>query len=329
MKFDISRQPFVPAFLTLAALAATAVYGPDNSIVAAPAADGSGLWMPGELVLRFQAAFPGWARALACLLFLIAGIRAGHFTVRYNLYMLNTCLAIPLYGIIAGGLTAGCADLHTFLCSALLVFAIRNFCRCYSPNYAFDAIFRASLYLGLLIVLCPKSLPLLLMLPLAVFHFHRTFRELVVALAGLLLPLFTLCYVDWGAGNLFYAPVLALGEELVAGRFFRLVLELALPLQVLGGALLLFSILALHSFYSDVYAVSTKSRRILAYHIEIFLLVLGIACLPDAPTAVFALWAVPAAVLIPVFFVRTHPGVAQPIYAALLAAAVFNMVFIQ
>ncbi len=328
MKFNLARQSFFPAFFTLAALAATAVYAPhagETAATAAASASDSVLWLPGELLQRFQAAFPQWAQALTCLLIVIAGTRAGYLPVLYNLYTANTCLAIPFFGIVACGLTAGLADLFTFVAVLLLVLSIRNFCRSYSPNYAFDAIFRGSLYLGTLVIVCPKASPLLLLLPLALIQFHRTVRELIIALAGVLLPALTLCYVNWGAGHPFLDPMIALGHEIIRGELFSVFFGRTLLSQFLGGALLFSFVLGISAFQAELYAISVKAKRILAFHIEAMLLIAVAAALPSAPTAVFALAAVPAAVIAPWFFIRTHPIVAQPAYLLLLGGALANV----
>ncbi len=327
MKFNIARQTFFPAFLTLAALAGTAVYLPQTGAAAQATATvaGDALWMPGELLLQFQAAFPGWARALTCLLIVIAGTRAGYLPVHYNLYSSNTCLAIPFFGIAACGLTVGHTDLPTFVAVLLLVLAIRNFCRSYSPNYAFDAIFRGALYLGALAVVCPKALPLLLLLPLALIQFHRTVRELIIAVAGLLLPALTLCYANWGAGHPFLAPITAIGHEMTRGELFSVFFGRPLLSQLLGGGLLFCFILGIYAFQAELYAISVKAKRILVFHIEVMLLIAVATALPSAPTAIFALAAVPVAVVTPWFFIRTHPIVAQPTYLLLLAGALANI----
>lgn len=329
MKFDLTRQTFVPAFLTLAALAATAVYafrtGEAPAAVPFAAPVGDMLWMPGELLLRFQSAFPKWAQALTCLLIVATGTRTGYLPVRYSLYTVNTYLAVPFFGIIACGLGVGHIDLYTFVCAFLLILSIRNFCRAYSPNFAFDPIFRGALYLGMLVVLCPKTCPLLLLLPLALVQFHRTLRELIIAVAGLLLPVLTLCYVNWGAGHSFLAPIFVMVRELPQGEFMRLFFDMPFQAQCLGGAILFCVLCALFSFRSQLYVTGVKAQRIVAFHLEAFLLTLAIAVLPDAPTLVFALAAIPAAILLPWFFVENHPIVAQPAYLLLLAGAFANM----
>jgi len=325
MKFDLTRQTVVPAFLTLAALAATAVYAPGAEMSVVPAPGPDALWMPGELLLRFQTAFPGWSQAIAALLIIVTGTRTGHIPVRYNLHTAKTCLTLPLFGIIACGLSVGHAGLYAFACALLLILSVRNFCRAYSPNFAFDAIFRGALYLGTLIILCPKTLPLVLLLPLALVQFHRTLRESIVAAAGLLLPPLALCYADWGAGHPFLEPLLVMGRELPRGEFFQLLADMPFSSQLLGGVLLLCLVFALHMIRSEFYAVSVKAQRILIFHLEAFLLTLAVAVSPGAPTAAFALMAIPAAVLLPRFFIYTRPAVAQSLYAVLLAGALLNM----
>lgn len=183
MKFDIARQPLVPAFLTLAALAVVAMWNAGGPAVSTAvqaghaagtvdigrnAAGALAVSSPGELLAQFQAAHPVWARWIAGLLMLFTGMSIGRLTVRYNLYSVGTCLAIPLYGAIACGLAVGGDCLTTFAASALLALATKNFCRSYCNGFGFDAIFRASLYIGLLPLVATAAAPLLILLPLAV-----------------------------------------------------------------------------------------------------------------------------------------------------------------
>lgn len=191
---------------------------------------------PGELLAQFQAAHPVWARWIAGLLMLFTGMSVGRLTVRYNLYSVGTCLAIPLYGAIACGLAVGGDCLTTFAASALLALATKNFCRSYCNGFGFDAIFRASLYIGLLPLVATAAAPLLILLPLAVMLFRRTLREVAVAVAGLLLPALTLCYVNWAAGGEFLAQVAEPGSAFIAGTPLSLFLSTPVQNLVLPGA---------------------------------------------------------------------------------------------
>lgn len=341
MKFDIARQPLVPAFLTLAALAVVAMWSAGGPAVstAVQAGHAAGtvdigrnatgalaVSSPGELLAQFQAAHPVWARWIAGLLMLFTGMSVGRLTVRYNLYSVGTCLAIPLYGAIACGLAVGGDCLTTFAASALLALATKNFCRSYCNGFGFDAIFRASLYIGLLPLVATAAAPLLILLPLAVMLFRRTLREVAVAVAGLLLPALTLCYVNWAAGGEFLAPVAEPGSAFIAGTPLSLFLSTPVQNLVLPGAVFLLDLTALLFFLSDIYALGTKPRLIFIFNISALLLTAAALCGPAATPATVALAAVPSAVLLPFMFVRIHRAIALPLYLLLLASAVISAV---
>ena len=304
MKFDIARQPLVPAFLTLAALAVVAMWsagGPAVSMavqaghaagtvdIGRNAAGALAVSSPGELLAQFQAAHPVWARWIAGLLMLFTGMSVGRLTVRYNLYSVGTCLAIPLYGAIACGLAVGGDCLTTFAASALLALATKNFCRSYCNGFGFDAIFRASLYIGLLPLVATAAAPLLILLPLAVMLFRSTLRE-------------------------------------VAGTPLSLFLSTPVQNLVLPGAVFLLDLTALLFFLSDIYALGTKPRLIFIFNISALLLTAAALCGPAATPATVALAAVPSAVLLPFMFVRIHRAIALPLYLLLLASAVISAV---
>ena len=328
MKFNIARQTLLPAFLTLVALAAFAMWSAGspagNLPVGNPAPTGGELALttPAELLARFQAACPGWSRWIGGFLILFVGMSLGRLTVRYNLYSVGTCLAIPLYGAITAGLLDKESFLTTLTAAALLALAARNYARSFCNGYGFDALFRASLYLGILMLIVPAALPFVLILPLAVALFRRTLRETVVAIAGLLLPILTFCYLNWGAGGDFIDPLLRGYGLITTGD--PLATVLAIPgreLFLLGGILLL-DLTALFYFLSDIYAVGTRSRAIFIFFTCLLLLNIPAACNPAANPAITQLTAIPSAVLLPFLFVRIHRTLSLTVYILLLTATV-------
>lgn len=338
MKFDIARQPLVPAFLTLAALAVAAMCRVETQEVVTQTRDAAASWAFGgmglarglavptlaTLITRFQVAYPVWAHLLGGYLILFAGMCTGRLSIRYNLYSVGTSLSIPLYAVAACGIATDSRYLAAYTASALLALSIKNFSRAFRNGYGFDGIFRASLYLSLLVLILPAAAPLLLLLPLAVLLFRRTVRETVVALAGLLLPVAALCYVNWGARGTFTAPVEALAEAFMQGSFFQIFRMTPLPELLLGGGVALLSIVALLSFLTNIYAAGTKPRFLLIFNIGVLALTATALCGPSATPAMYALAAVPAALLLPVFFVRTDRAITLAIYLILLAAAFYN-----
>ncbi|WP_418982419.1 hypothetical protein [Alistipes sp.] len=345
MKFDIARQPLVPAFLTLLAFAVAfactigpvpevsgavgpAIAANGHPAVGGPANAGLALTMPDRWPALLQAARPGWSKAIAALLLLFTGLTAGRLAVRYNLYAVATCLGIPLFGLFVCGIGSG-TDYLSGLCTvALLALSVKHFARAFCNGYAFDALFRASFYLGLTLLSDPATLPLLLLLPLAVILFRRTLREAVVALAGLVLGPLALCYVNWGMGGDFAAPLASVVQTFLSGEPLGLFAALPLPQLVLLGGILLLDLAAVFCLLTDMYAVGTKARFILLFNIGTLAAACGLLCGPAAiPTSV-ALAAFPSALLQPFLFVRMNRALSATIYPLLLAAAAAGL-FLQ
>ncbi len=318
MNTDIARQSLATAFLTLAAVAATALYaGPGGGAFPSVA-------MPsplGDPLTAFQVAHPSWSRLLSLFCMLYTGLSIGRLSVRYNLYAGNCYLAIPLFGMAACGMVCGPDYLVQYLSALLLTLSFKHFCLAFRNGYGFGGLFRASFYLGILALVSTPAIPLLLLLPLAVFLFRRTLRELAVALFGLLLPAFALCYIVWASGGDFGAPL--------ADLFTALYTHVGLPQDpshatrtifplLLAGALLLLTLTALSIQLQHMYAVSQKARLILVFSICAFFLSLTTLLFPGAFAATAAFAAVPSALLLPIFFVRTQRDFSRVVYLLLL-----------
>ena len=103
MRFDIARQPLVPAFLTLLALALLAAgsFGAANAAAAgiphaafATAPDGLVTGLPQQALLNLQLHHPLWAGGLGVVLLLAGGLHLGRLSTRYNLYGVSSCLEL-------------------------------------------------------------------------------------------------------------------------------------------------------------------------------------------------------------------------------------------
>lgn len=320
MKTDIAKQPLAAACLTLMAIAVTAVWwGRVDSAAMCPMA---AEMLPGDWIALFQSRHPGSARWITLFCMLFTGIYLGRFSNRYNLYAGRCYLTIPFFGMAACFAGLAAESLGQFVAALVLALAARNYCAAFRNGYGFNALFRASLYLGTLPLLCPATLPLWLLLPIAVFLFRRTVRETVVAFFGLGLPLFLLSYVRWGIGAEFGGPWAAVAGRCAAGLRWP---EFALPDTLCGyvplllaGSYLLLSCGAV-LLHLQIFSQPRKVRAILVYFaccavVSISTLFFS-ATLPQAA----ALCAVSVSVLLPVLFVRSRHLLAFVIYLLLLA----------
>ena len=324
MKFDIARQPLVPAFLTLAAPAYAAMrgaaeYGLDPALLnGAAAIHPATAVSPEAALLQFQTSHPVWARWIAGLLILFTGMCAGRMTIRYNLYSVGTCLAIPLYGAIVCGLAVGSDYLPAFTAAALLALSVKNFARSFCNGYGFDAIFRASLYLGLLPFISTAALPLLLILPPAVLLFRRTLREAVVALSGAILPLFFAGFIHWAAGGRFDGPVRQVAAAITSDSGYRFFDGNTLFSLIAWGVIFFLLICSAAGVLLDIRTLKTKPRNILFYNLYVLCIVAGIYFVPYSSPVTLTLAAPAAATLIPVVLTKFNSAAASMFYTVLI-----------
>ncbi len=312
MNLNITRMPIIPAFLTLllAGIAAGVAPAP-GAYELVPAAQ------LGSALLGFEATAPTWSRVFELVALLWAGLLTGRITVRYGLFAANSCIAIPVFGIAAAWVlpATGLPGAVTLL---LLALSTHNFCRSFRNGYAFDNIFRGGLYLGLIPLLYLPATPLLLLLPAAVILFKRTLRELAVALAGMVLPLLTACYLSWTSGGQFAEPLLGIAATFTVDNNAN-IWSMPWPALLPGAIMLLLDVAGAITYLNSVYSVGFKARGILALAGCMLLLVTGIALLPcSGPTALLLL-AVPTALLTPFLLMRMHRALSLPLYMLLLA----------
>jgi len=326
MKTDIAKQSLAAACLTLTAIAVTAIWwGRVDSAAVCPTAE----MLPGDWIAAFQSRYPGSARWIILFCVLFTGIYLGRFSNRYNLYAGRCYLTIPFFGMAACFAGLAAESLVQFVAALVLALAARNYCAAFRNGYGFNALFRASLYLGMLPLLGPAALPLWLLLPIAVFLFRRTVREAVVAFFGLGLPLFLFSYVRWGTGAEFGGPWAAVTGRCAAGlRWPEFALPDTLcgyvPLLLAGGYLLLSCgavLLHLQIFYSQ----PRKVRAILVYFACCAVVSISTLFFSAAPSQAAALCAVPVSVLLPVLFVRSRHLLASVIYLLLLAGTFISV----
>lgn len=331
MNINIARQPLIPAFLTLTALAVVAMWRagsitpPLTPEITIPTEGVLAIASPEELITRFQEQRPVWACCLGALLMIFCGTSVGRLSLRYNLYGIGTCLAIPLFGAVMTALALGTNFLPILSAATLLTLAFKNYCRSFRSGYSFDALFRASLYLGALPLVAPSLLPMVALLPLAVILFHRTLRETVAALAGLLLPVFVFCYVNWGAGGDFTAPLTLAWKAFTQGSALEAARTIPLRPLVTLGAVVVLDVVALIYFLTDIYAVGTKPRAILIFTACLLALFIPVMMNPASTAAAINLTAIPSAILLPVLLVRIHRIPASILYLLILAGAVANL----
>lgn len=318
----VSRQPLLVALLSLAAFSLYIGFTADVGAAAVPC-------LPTDTPLgtpigRFETACPGWSRTIVILCLVVCGFVLGRKTVRCNLYAVNSCLPLPLYPLAAGLLLPGGGTLAPVAALSLLAMAVYSLYNSFRyGSFTFGAIFRAAIYIGILPLIDPATLPLLMLLPLAALLFKRSLRELIVAAAGAVLPFAACSYLHWAFGGSLLTPALQIGESFAHGRTadFGRFPELT---WIIWGVTALLLIAAIALYYRDRHTAGAKSRLILRFDIYLLLLVIGCYLLPGASRATLLPAAVPIAALLPLLFVRLNATLAWSLYLLLLFLSLLN-----
>lgn len=332
MRINFARQPLIPAFLSLILLLTLALcHTAEGTVVPALRLSMSGAELPipawGAALELLRLAHPTWAHILGGVMILFSAMTIGRMTARFKLYGINTFVAMPLYTLCLMGLVRSEVWFSGLVASTLLTLAVKNFCYSFRNGFSFDATFRGGMYLALLIIVEPKSAPLLLALPIALVQFRRATRESIIALSGLVIPPLTLGYLNWALGGSLIAPFVELYHRFMQGEWLIGMISASRTEQIFCAALILLDLLSVFLFVVNSYTLSTRSRHTLLFASYLLLLTIATLLMPDGSVARVALLVVPSALLLPVLFIRIRRAITQILYPLLVLAALASLYF--
>lgn len=271
----------------------------------------------GRFTAALRISWPLLSLAASIVMLFAAGLFIGRSTVRAELYAARCFLAMPIFGIAGCGIVLSDDFLTQSLTLLLIVLASRNFYNSFHRHYCFDRMFRGALYVGAIPLVYAPGTPLLLLVPIVVLLFRRTLREAVVALTGMLLPLFFTCFIRWAVGGTFDEPVRQIFDAMTLPSGYRFFGGSTLFSFIACGLILFLTICAAASFLFDMYALRTKPRNILFYNFYMLCIVIGIYFVPGSTSVSPTLAAPAAAILVPVALTKLNGSVASILYTVL------------
>ena len=172
-------------------------------------------------------------------------------------------------------------------------------------------------------------MPVLLLLPLlilaAAFCFRRTLREVFVSLCGVILPFLAVCYVAWGQGaNPVDIPV-GLWHSFVSDSGYRIFANTPPLVPAILGIVLFIVLCAVFFGLISFRAISIKARGMLTYTILLFTVTGSLMAVPSVTPGLLAVAAVPAALLMPLTFIRIQRTVGTLLYLILYITCIVNI----
>lgn len=280
----------------------------------------------GELLQSLQGSIPTLSVIIWGIALFMVSLDAGRFGPKYSLYPAYTLMAIPICGVLAGGVMVSSDYLLSATAMSAMLLGTKYLIRCIMRTESFNDLSLAMLYYGALPLLIAPAALIYVALPILVLVVRSSWRDWVVAISSLLFPLAAVCYWNWCAGNGF----LSMAEQICTSMFTPSEFSFFSTLNVAGiillGIIIVMVLCAITLIISDKYSLKVKSRAVMRFNALMLLVCLAMFFLPSATASLFALIAIPAAMLIPLIFVRMGVGFTETLYRLMLVAAAINMV---
>lgn len=324
MQLSIIRQtPAVSILLMLMLVAAAFLRFANAPYVDELIAGGAAL--PGVWVDLFQSNYPIWGWVLSgCVVAMIA-MMVGKMTSALSLYSARTTISIPLYAIVAGGIFIAPDSLSVALSAYFITQMFRHLCGVYVHGTDLNYAFMAGICAGIAPLFYAPSLTFIALLPIAIFMFGLSWREVVAMVVGTLLPIATMCYVNWLCGGEFPMPAIELFDAVVEPAGYTLWGSESVIALTMMGLLLFIAICGISTFIGDRRSASMRPRTILAFSAVTFVVACATFALPSATTGVFMLVALPISILSPVMLLRLRDGMSNLLIVILLILTILHL----
>lgn len=280
----------------------------------------------GEWLLFAEERIPTLSAIIWALALVVAGLNAGRYGIRHSLYPAYTLMGIPVFGVVAAGVMVSGDYLLSTVVMSIMLLATKYIQRCIMRSGSFGDLSLSMLYFGLLPLIYAPTAVFYIALPIITLVARASWRDCIVTVASLALPLFAVCYWNWCAGEAFIAPAKDIYGALLSQSDFHFFSVVNPASIILLGTLIVMILCAISLIFSDKYSLKVKARVVMRFNALMLLLLIGLCFVPSTTATQFALIAVPASMLVPLIFVRMGVGFTETLYRLMLAATAANVV---
>lgn len=286
----------------------------------------------GGMLQRSQLDMPILAVVIWAMVVFAAGVNAGRYGVKYSLYPAYTLMAIPLFGLVAAGVLVSRDYLVTSAAALCGLLSMKYLHRCIMRSGSYGDLSLSMLWIGLLpLLFAPAAVMAYAVVPLLVLVVRPSWRDWTVAVASLLLPVVACCYLEWCRGGVFLDPVHSLYDAFMTPSGFDFFASTNPAGILLIGVFIVMAVCSASLVVSDRYSLKVKARAAMRFNALLLIACAGMFFVPSCTSTVFVLAAIPAAMLMPLMFVRMGVGFTETLYrlALLLAAANIAVMFLH
>ena len=325
MRVDITRQPLELTFVLFVIL--LAIFQ-GRAFLTSPGALSMSETMPLELLVeKFSLRWSLLEKIASLLLLLWNALIILRISTRNMMYVSRTYLPCIFYLIISYGIIPPDNRLSALLTAYLLLKGTEYLSSSFSRTPRFDYLFQGSLLIGTTILFHASAVTSLFIVPIAMVLFQRSGREIFVALVSLLLPVLICGYIYWIIGQEFTYPFVQLWNLLfIPQEFLSLHTGKEIAALVLCGLLIVLLILSIINLCAMARNMRTRAYKLHLYMLWLLLLTGGALIFPCHSGADLSIVAIPASLLLPVFFIRTPGLLSAILYILILVSAILSSI---
>ena len=142
-----------------------------------------------------------WEVLVSCIMLFIAGVVVNRATVKAGIFGGFSSLPVSVYGFLGCGVLLS-PNMVVASTLALLMAVVTMFLL-YSMQNMRDkeSLFTAALFMGIMPLVYPPTVAFVLILFVAIFVGPLSLRQIIIALAGYLIPFAGMSYLHWYLGN--------------------------------------------------------------------------------------------------------------------------------
>lgn len=276
---------------------------------------------------------PSWGKSVAAIIILvITGILVGRTATKSGIFRNFCTLPIPIFGVAGCGMFVSpdmFATSATAMCAAggMSLF-IRTLSR---PNDKNPVFFGAMLF-GITVLLYPPCIVFAALLPFMALVSFQSWRKIVIAAVGYLLPFAAYSYIGWYAGDSILGGAYSIAEWFVPFGYAPMhsPAREGFPIMPAAIAVILLSLVVAGAVLRRIDKGTTLVKADKSAQIVSAVMILSVAAfaVPQCTVAIMPVIAVPTAILAAATLDRIKTETSTIIYWILLLLTATHLFFI-
>ena len=262
-------------------------------------------------------------KSLVVVLYIFSVLTLSRSTLRTHIYPADTMAAMALCAVMMLPMVVGEHALHEAVITLFMSMALGNMFFCVGARRSPNRLFAAMLSAGLLATVEASLVVVPIAMGIALIASRKRFREALIIIVGMLLPLFTCFYLAWLSGESFGASALAWWRSAVAPITHYFIDSMSRPrfcfLAYTFFLLVVSSIM--HNAQSDTNTATARGAW-RALHLIFVVVALALLFMPSASDSLLTVAVIISAAMLPAFFVCSNAVLSAIAYVALFALAI-------